>query len=162
MILRDAMSDSAVITTSSKHGVPIGERAASRWLHIVPWGIRKLANYIKDKYGNPPLIITENGVDDSNGPHTTIKKALQDHKRINFHRDYLSNLSAAIRQDKCDIRGYFVWSLLDNWEWNLGYTVRFGLYYVDFKNNLTRIPKSSVKWFKNVLASKRELSYKLP
>ncbi|XP_022879001.1 putative beta-glucosidase 41 isoform X1 [Olea europaea var. sylvestris] len=162
MILRDAMSDSAVITTSSKHGVPIGERGASSWLHVVPWGIRKLANYIRDKYGNPPVIITENGMDDSNRPHITIEKALQDHKRINYHRDYLSNLSAAIRQDKCDIRGYFVWSLLDNWEWNLGYTVRFGLYYVDFKNNLTRIPKASVKWFKNMLISRRELTDKLP
>lgn len=55
------------------------------------------------------------------------------------------------RQDNCDVRGYFIWSLLDNWEWNLGYTHRFGLYYVDYKNNLTRIPKSSVKWFKSFL-----------
>ncbi|KAK6157132.1 hypothetical protein DH2020_011380 [Rehmannia glutinosa] len=143
LVLQDASSDSVVITTSLKHGVAIGERAASHWLHIVPWGIRKLANYIKDKYGNPPVIITENGMDDPNRSHLVLDKALKDDKRINYHRDYLSNLSAAIRQDDCDIRGYFVWSLLDNWEWNMGYTVRFGLYYVDFKNNLTRIPKSS-------------------
>ncbi|KAL3638378.1 putative beta-glucosidase 41 [Castilleja foliolosa] len=158
-ILRDASSDSAVITTSSKHGTQIGERSASRWLHIVPWGIRKLANYIKDKYGNPPVFITENGMDDPNKSHAALEKVLKDDKRISYHRDYLSNISAAIREDECDIRGYFVWSLLDNWEWNMGYTVRFGLYYVDFKNNLTRIPKSSVKWFKNMLtASRRELS----
>ncbi|XP_057766531.1 putative beta-glucosidase 41 isoform X6 [Salvia miltiorrhiza] len=150
LILHDASTDSAVITTHSKHGVQIGDRAASSWLYIVPWGIRSLANYIKDKYGNPPVIITENGMDD---PNRSLVKALQDDKRINYHRDYLSNLSAAIRQDKCDIRGYFVWSLLDNWEWNMGYTKRFGLYYVDFKNNLTRIPKSSVNWFKNMLTS---------
>ncbi|CAM8999156.1 unnamed protein product [Rhodiola kirilowii] len=56
------------------------------------------------------------------------EKALKDEKRINFHKDYLSNLSAAIRQDGCNLSGYFVWSLLDNWEWNSGYTVRFGLY----------------------------------
>ncbi|KAH6767973.1 beta glucosidase 41 [Perilla frutescens var. frutescens] len=151
LILQDASTDSAVITTHSKHGVPIGERAASSWLYIVPWGIRKLANYIKHKYGNPPVIITENGMDDPNRSHASLEKVLQDDKRINYHKDYLSNLSAAIRQDKCDIRGYFVWSLLDNWEWNMGYTKRFGLYYVDFNNNLTRIPKSSVKWFKNML-----------
>ena len=54
-------------------------------------------------------------------------------------------------EDGCDVRGYFVWSLLDNWEWNNGYTVRFGLYYVGYKNNLTRILKSSVNWFKGVL-----------
>ncbi|XP_048235089.1 putative beta-glucosidase 41 isoform X1 [Ricinus communis] len=151
LILQDASSDSAVITTPHRHGVAIGERAASRWLRIVPWGIRKLVNYVKDKYGNPPVIITENGMDDPNTPFTSLNKALQDHKRIEYHRDYLSNLSAAIRQDKCDIRGYFVWSVLDNWEWNSGYTVRFGLYYVDYKNNLTRIPKASVQWFKSIL-----------
>ena len=54
------------------------------------------------------------------------------------------------------MRGYFVWSFLDNWEWNMGYTVRFGLYYVDFRNKLTRIPKDSVQWFKNMLRIKTE------
>ncbi|KAK4398452.1 putative beta-glucosidase 41 [Sesamum angolense] len=163
-ILQDASSDSATIKNVSTYDVPYSQ-AASSWLHIVPWGIRKLANYIKDKYGNPPVIITENGMDDPNRSHLALAKALHDDKRINYHRGYLSNLSAAIRstetlsyakltecrQDKCDIRGYFVWSLLDNWEWNMGYTVRFGLYYVDYKNNLTRIPKSSVNWFRNML-----------
>lgn len=150
-VMQDASTDSAVITSSTRLGVAIGDKAASSWLHIVPWGIRKLVNYIKDKYGNLPLYITENGMDDPNKHHIDLNKALQDDKRINFHRDYLSNLSATIRQDNCDVRGYFVWSLLDNWEWNLGYTVRFGLYYVDYKNNLTRIPKSSVGWFKRML-----------
>lgn len=72
------------LNVAFRGGEAIGERAASRWLHIVPWGIRKLARYVKDNYGNPPVIIT-------------LEKALQDDKRINFHRDYLTNLSAAIR-----------------------------------------------------------------
>ncbi|XP_024966551.1 putative beta-glucosidase 41 isoform X4 [Cynara cardunculus var. scolymus] len=152
-ILRDASTDAAVITSSSRNGESIGEKAASSWLRIVPWGLRKLAVYIKEKYGNPPVIITENGMDDPNKAHIDLDEALQDDKRISYHTDYLSNLSAAIREDGCDVRGYFVWSLLDNWEWNYGYTVRFGLYYVDYKNNLTRIPKSSVNWFKGVLRS---------
>ncbi|XP_042029198.1 putative beta-glucosidase 41 [Salvia splendens] len=155
LILQDASTDSAIITSHSKHGVKIGDRAASSWLYIVPWGIRSLANYIKDKYGNPPVIITENGMDDPNNFLVSLEKALQDDKRVNYHRDYLLNLSAAIRQDKCDIRGYFAWSLLDNWEWNMGYTKRFGLYYVDFNNNLTRIPKSSVNWFRHMLSPRR-------
>ncbi|KAA8526907.1 hypothetical protein F0562_008864 [Nyssa sinensis] len=159
LILQDASSDSAVITTSSRHGVAIGERAGSGWLHIVPWGIRKLARHVKDKYGNPPVIIAENGMDDPNRPYIALNKALQDDKRIRYHRDYLSNLSAAIREDDCDVRGYFVWSLLDNWEWNSGYSVRFGLYFVEYKNNLTRIPKSSVKGFKRMLRLKSDLSY---
>ncbi|BFG29389.1 hypothetical protein CerSpe_156630 [Prunus speciosa] len=150
-IMHDAISDAAVIITPYKEGVAIGERAASRWLRIVPWGIRKLARHLKDKYQNPPVIITENGMDDPNKPFIPLEKALKDEKRIRFHGDYLSNLSAAIRQDNCDVRGYYVWSLLDNWEWNMGYTVRFGLYYVDYKKNLTRIPKTSVQWFRRFL-----------
>lgn len=150
-VLQDASTDSAVITSHYRFGVPIGERAASRWLAIVPWGLRSLTKYVRDRYNNLPMFITENGMDEQDGPHVALNDALQDDKRISFHRDYLSNLSAAIRQDDCDVRGYFVWSLLDNWEWNLGYTHRFGLYYVDYKNNLTRIPKHSVKWFKNFL-----------
>ncbi|XP_062077857.1 putative beta-glucosidase 41 isoform X2 [Humulus lupulus] len=160
-ILQDALSDVAVTTTPYRRGVAIGEKAASGWLRIVPWGIRKLTNYVKDKYGNPPVIITENGMDDPNKHYISIEKALKDERRITFHTDYLSNLSAAIRQDDCDIRGYFVWSLLDNWEWNMGYTVRFGLYYVDYKNNLTRIPKHSVHWFKSLLSPEGDLSHQI-
>ncbi|CAL1374252.1 unnamed protein product [Linum trigynum] len=151
LILQDASTDSAVITSSYRNGIAIGKKAASSWLRIVPWGIRKLMNYVKDKYGNPLVIITENGMDDLNSPFISRDKALQDEKRIKYHRDYLSNLLASIREDGCNVGGYFVWSLLDNWEWNSGYTVRFGLYYVDYNNNLTRIPKDSVKWFKSML-----------
>lgn len=57
------------------------------------------------------------------------------------------------REDGCDVRGYFVWSLLDNWEWAAGYTSRFGLYFVDYKDNLKRYAKDSVHWFKAFLNS---------
>uniref|UniRef100_A0A161WRI5 Beta-glucosidase n=1 Tax=Daucus carota subsp. sativus TaxID=79200 RepID=A0A161WRI5_DAUCS len=91
-IMQDALSDSAVITTSSRHGIPIGERAASRWLHIVPWGIRKLTRYIKDKYGNPPVFITENGMDDQNRHFISLNKALNDEKRIKSDVNYHQSL----------------------------------------------------------------------
>ncbi|KAJ3679409.1 hypothetical protein LUZ60_017420 [Juncus effusus] len=151
LIMDDAQTDSAIIKTAYRHGKIIGETAASHWLHIVPWGIRKLMKYIKENYKNPEIIITENGMDDANYPFTSQEKVLKDEKRINYHNDYLSNLLSSIREDGCKVRGYFIWSLLDNWEWNSGYTVRFGLYYVDYKNNLTRIPKASVQWFKEFL-----------
>lgn len=51
------------------------------------------------------------------------------------------------------MKGYFVWSLLDNWEWAAGYSSRFGLYFVDYKDNLKRYPKDSVHWFKNFLTT---------
>lgn len=56
-------------------------------------------------------------------------------------------------RDGVDVRGYFAWSLVDNFEWNQGYTKRFGLYFVDYNDNLKRYPKSSVDWFTRFLKS---------
>ncbi|XP_024194832.1 beta-glucosidase 40 [Rosa chinensis] len=152
-LLNDSLSDSGAITLPFKDGKPIGDKANSIWLYIVPEGMRSLMNYIKQKYGNPPVMITENGMDDPNSPFISLKDALKDKKRINYHRDYLSNLLASIKEDGCNVNGYFAWSLLDNWEWAAGYTSRFGLYFIDYKDKLKRYPKDSVQWFKNFLTS---------
>ncbi|KAF3326270.1 beta-glucosidase 6 isoform X2 [Carex littledalei] len=72
-------------------------QANAIWIYIVPEGMRSLMNYVKEKYNNPPVVITENGMDDSNSPFTSIEDALKDDKRIRYHHDYLSNLSAAIQ-----------------------------------------------------------------
>ncbi|KAF7124159.1 hypothetical protein RHSIM_Rhsim12G0135400 [Rhododendron simsii] len=152
ILLNDAFSDSGAITLPFKDGLkPTADRANSIWLYIVPHGIRSLMNYIKEKYGNPPVIITENGMDDANNPFTSQKDALKDEKRIKYHNDYLSNLLASIKEDGCNVKGYFVWSLLDNWEWAAGFTSRFGLYFVDYNDKLKRYPKDSVQWFKTFL-----------
>lgn len=147
VLLNDSVADSGAVTLPFKGLMPIAEKANSIWLYIVPHGIRSLMNYIKEKYGNPLVMITENGMDDGKGD------GLHDVKRIKYHNDYLTNLAAAIKEDGCNVKGYFVWSLLDNWEWTAGYSSRFGLYYVDYNDNLKRIAKDSVNWFKNFLAS---------
>ncbi|XP_039065693.1 beta-glucosidase 40-like [Hibiscus syriacus] len=153
-LLNDVVSDAnAYAIPFDKDGKPIGDVANSIWLYIVPYGMRRLMNYLKEKYGNPVVIITENGMDDPNSILIPIEDALKDEKRIKYHTDYLTNLLAAIEEDGCNVKGYFAWSLLDNWEWNFGYTSRFGLYFVDYHDNLKRYPKNSVKWFKNFLAS---------
>ncbi|KAF7809052.1 beta-glucosidase 40-like [Senna tora] len=90
-------------------------------------------------------------MDDSNSPFTSIKDALKDEKRIRYYSGYLSNLQASIMKDGCNVKGYFAWSLLDNWEWAAGYSSRFGLYFVDYKDNQKRYPKQSVEWFKKFL-----------
>ncbi|XP_062111397.1 beta-glucosidase 40-like isoform X2 [Humulus lupulus] len=152
MALNDTVQDSGALTIPlSADGKIIGDRANSIWLYIVPEGMRKLMNYIKQKYGNPTVIITENGMDDPNDTKIAIKQALKDDKRIKYHNDYLTNLLAAIKEDGCNVKGYFVWSLLDNWEWASGYTSRFGLFFVDYKDKLKRYPKKSVQWFTNFL-----------
>ncbi|GMI87428.1 beta glucosidase 40 [Hibiscus trionum] len=152
-LLHDTVADSGTFTSPFKNGKSIGEKANSIWIYVVPRGMRSVMNYVKEKYGNPPVIVTENGYDDPNSPFISIKNALKDEKRIRYHNDYLTNLLAAIKEDGCNVKGYFAWSLLDNWEWGAGYTARFGLYFVDYKDNLKRYPKDSVKWFKNFLAS---------
>ncbi|KAL8122276.1 hypothetical protein AgCh_018861 [Apium graveolens] len=148
----DSMADSGAITQPFKDGKPIGDRANSIWLYIVPWGMRSLLNYVKTRYGNPLVIITENGMDDANNSSISIKDALKDEKRIKYHNDYLTNVLAAITEDGCNVKGYFAWSLLDNFEWASGFSSRFGLYYVDYHDKLRRYAKDSAYWFKRFLA----------
>ncbi|KAK3035918.1 hypothetical protein RJ639_031341 [Escallonia herrerae] len=151
VLFNDSLADSGAITLPFRDGKAISDRANSIWLYIVPHGIRSLMNYIKEKYGNPPVIITENGMDDANNPIISLKDALKDEKRIKYHHDYLSNLLASIKEDGCNVQGYFVWSLMDNWEWGAGFSSRFGLYFVDYNDKLKRYAKDSVSWFKNFL-----------
>ncbi|KAG5390529.1 hypothetical protein IGI04_032070 [Brassica rapa subsp. trilocularis] len=152
-LLHDAISDSGTVTLPFKGLSAIGDRASSIWLYIVPRGMRSLMNYVKHRYGNPPVYITENGMDDSNSILIPRKETLKDAKRIRYHHDYLSSLQAAIKEDGCNVKGYFVWSLLDNWEWAAGYSSRFGLYFVDYRDKLKRYPKDSVHWFTSFLNS---------
>ncbi|CAM8884347.1 unnamed protein product [Rhodiola kirilowii] len=151
--ITDIFTDSGTATLPFRGLKPIGDRANAIWLYIVPGGMRSLMNYIKQKYDNPTVIITENGMDDPNNLLIPLKDALKDEKRIRYHNDYLTNLLAAIKEDGCNVKGYFAWSLLDNWEWSFGFTSRFGLYFVEYNNNRTRHAKDSVQWFKNFLTS---------
>ncbi|KAG8380347.1 hypothetical protein BUALT_Bualt06G0006100 [Buddleja alternifolia] len=127
-------------------GKMIGEKAASSWLYVVPWGIQRLLNYISMRYNNPQIYITENGMDDEDDATSTLDEMLDDKLRVSYYKGYLAAVHQAIK-DGTDVRGYFAWSLVDNFEWHLGYTKRFGLIYVDYKNGLTRHMKSSAYWF---------------
>lgn len=79
----------------------------------------------------------------------TLPKGLNDKIRIDYYRSYIAQLKKAI-QDGANVIGYFQWTLLDNFEWRLGYTSRFGIVYVDFKT-LKRYPKLSAYWFQRLL-----------
>lgn len=76
-----------------------------------------------------------------------LPKGLNDTTRIHFYKTYLQNMKKAI-DNGAKVRAYFAWSLLDNFEWQSGYTSRFGIIYVDYTHNLKRIPKMSAYWFK--------------
>lgn len=79
----------------------------------------------------------------------TLPEVLNDTVRVNYYRSYLTELKAAI-DEGANVMGYFAWSLLDNFEWLSGYTSRFGIVYIDYKD-LTRRPKLSAFWFKKLL-----------
>ncbi|KAI3454621.1 hypothetical protein Pfo_011284 [Paulownia fortunei] len=149
-------ADQKVDFSFFRHGKPIGPPSGSTWLYIVPWGIREHLKYMKDTYKKdlPPIYITENGVSDKNDFKLTAKEACNDTTRLDYHHDHLVKVLKAIYEDKVNVKGYFVWSWCDNFEWAEGYTARFGITYVDFMNNLTRYPKKSALWFTEFLKSK--------
>jgi len=91
------------------------------------------------------------GMDDPG--NITLPKGLHDTKRINFYKAYVGQLKAAM-DDGANVKGYFAWSLLDNFEWRLGYTSRFGIVYVDF-TTLKRTPKMSAYWFRKLLSGNK-------
>ncbi|KAG7948012.1 hypothetical protein I3843_14G124300 [Carya illinoinensis] len=144
------VTDSLVNQTTERNGVLIGPEAASSWLHVYPSGIRDLLKYTKEKYYNPQIYITENGIDEFNNASLPLKEALVDTQRIDYYYRHLYYLNKAIKEG-VRVKGYFAWSFLDNFEWNSGYTVRFGIYFIDFNDKLKRYPKLSAHWFKNFL-----------
>ncbi len=114
---------------------------------VVPDGCRQLLGWIDARYGRPPIVLTENGCAYD---AEVVDGAVDDARRVDYHAGYLGACHDAIA-DGTDLRGYFLWSLLDNFEWASGYDKRFGLHHVDFATG-TRTPKASARWYRNVIA----------
>jgi beta-glucosidase len=113
---------------------------------IVPWGFRKLLQWIHGRYDAPEIVVTESGcsLDDR-----IVDGEIHDHARIDFLRAYLQQCHEAIRQG-VRVKGYFLWSFMDNYEWSSGFTKRFGLHYVDFPTG-KRTPKMSAGWYSRLV-----------
>ena len=116
--------------------------------HIDPSGLFEVLDRVRREYGAPKMMVTENGCSDpfGNGPGV-----LKDDFRIAYLRRHLEAVLAA-REAGCDVRGYFEWSLIDNFEWDLGYTSKFGLVAMDRATGV-RTPKASYAWFKALAGS---------
>ena len=124
---------------------PKWEKTSMKW-SIVPWGCQKLLEWIADRYDNPILYITENGC----AFNDRIENGeVNDQARLDFVKGYLEACHQAI-QNGVNLKGYFLWSLMDNFEWASGYEKRFGMTYVDFKT-LERTPKKSAYWYRDVI-----------
>ncbi|MFD5462647.1 glycoside hydrolase family 1 protein [Kitasatospora sp. NPDC127059] len=127
------------------HRAP-GERTAMGW-PIDPTGLTELLLRLHREHPGLPLMVTENGAafDD----RVTPEGAVHDPQRIDYLRGHLDAVRRAIAAG-VDVRGYFLWSLMDNFEWAYGYGKRFGLYYVDYDTQ-ERIAKDSARWYAEVI-----------
>jgi beta-glucosidase len=122
---------------------------ASPWLAIGPeciyWAIRNVSGLWKPK----AIFITENGCSSDDVPNA--EGRIEDTDRIMYLRNHITNLQRAASEGY-PIKGYFLWSLLDNFEWTDGYSKRFGIHHVDFKTQ-KRTPKLSAEYYKSVISA---------
>jgi len=114
---------------------------------VVPNGLHETLTTLADRYGEhlPPIYITESGCAFHDERH--------DQRRIDFLDGHLRAVASAIA-DGVDVRGYFVWSIVDNFEWAVGYSQRFGLVHVDY-DTFARTPKDSYYWYRDVIRARR-------
>ncbi|GAB7003647.1 GH1 family beta-glucosidase [Nocardioides sp. AN3] len=126
------------------------EQTASGWA-IVPHALREWLILTRARFraGLPPFVITESGASFQEGPGED--GVVDDERRIAYLQAHIEAISAAVQRG-VDIRGYYVWSLLDCWEWSSGYTTPYGLVHVD-RTTLERTPKRSFEWFGQLIAA---------
>ncbi len=124
-----------------------GPKTDMGW-EVYPEGLYLSLTKLYKEYGIP-LYITENGMA---GSDVLIEGEVNDEYRIDFISSHVEQLHRALKEG-VDVRGYFVWTLMDNFEWQYGYSKRFGLVYIDYQHDLKRIPKKSARWYKMWLRS---------
>ncbi|KAG2327774.1 hypothetical protein Bca52824_010502 [Brassica carinata] len=132
-------------------------KTTSMGIVIYPAGLMNLLRHIQDEYKNPEIYIMENGMDEIDNGTKTLAEATNDYGRKEFIKSHILIMGKAIRLHNVRLKGYYIWSLMDNFEWERGYKMRFGLYYVDFNDNLKRHMRSSGKWLSEFLDSKESL-----
>jgi len=115
-----------------------------------PQGLTELLTQINRDYALPPIFITENGYA---GADSLDQGQVHDQERITYVRTHLEALQKAMAAG-VDVRGYFYWSLFDNYEWNSGYAKRFGLVHVDYDTQ-QRTLKDSAVWYRDLIRKGR-------
>jgi len=134
--------------------VPVRQKRATYtetgW-EVFAQGLTDILVSVKKRYGNVPLYITENGAAFFDPP-TAEGDCVDDPLRVDYLRKHVAAIHSAIAAG-VDLRGYFAWSLFDNFEWSLGYSKRFGIVHVDFETQ-KRTPKSSARLYSRIIASR--------
>jgi beta-glucosidase len=132
---------------------PYGTRHTTMGWPVVPESFTALLLELKDRYPSlPPAFITENG--SAEADVLSADGRVDDTDRVAYLRDHLHALLAAMDAGM-DVRGYYVWSLLDNFEWARGYGQRFGIVHVDYDNDAKRTPKASYAWYRELITAHR-------
>lgn len=126
------------------------ERTEMDW-EVYPKGLREIFERLHRDYAFPLYYITENGAAYPDGE--VIDGRVQDDDRISYYRRHLRQVGR-ILDSGIPVRGYFAWSLMDNFEWSYGFAKRFGLIHVDFEDG-TRTPKASFDWYRDLISSRR-------
>lgn len=144
---RAVVADDPHASWPAARGVAVeAERTDMGW-EVYPQGLTDLLVRLDRDYALPPVYITENG---GAWPDELVDGSVRDPARIEYLAQHIAAVQEAMRQG-VDVRGYFAWSLLDNFEWALGYSKRFGLVYVDYETQ-ERIPKESARWYADLIA----------
>ncbi|HSC49265.1 MAG TPA: GH1 family beta-glucosidase [Gaiellaceae bacterium] len=125
-----------------------GPRTAMGWT-VEPSALTALLLRLRRDYGPVPLVITENGAS-FDDPPVDGHSVVEDPERVEYLRGHIAAVERAV-DEGVDVRGYYVWSLLDNFEWEHGYDSRFGIVAVDF-DDLRRVPKRSALWYRDLIA----------
>ena len=136
---------------SYARGVPAIKEKDEMDTAIVPYGIYSITEEMMEKYGNPEMYITENGCAFTDS--LTHDNEVHDHRRINYIKRHLEMCKKAV-DEGINLKGYFYWSLMDNFEWAFGYTKRFGLVYIHYPT-LERIPKDSFYWYQGLIRGEK-------
>jgi beta-glucosidase len=142
--------DSALPLRASNVRQPGSTITETAW-EVHPPTLSGVLRWVTEHYGRMPLYVTENGAAFYDPPSAADGR-IDDPLRVRYLRDHLAAVWDAI-QHGADVRGYFAWSLLDNFEWSLGYSKRFGLVHVNYET-LERTPKASARYFSRVIRSR--------
>ncbi len=126
---------------------------ATNW-EVFPEALTKVLLWITERYGSRPVYITENGAAFYDSPHT-IDGRIEDPLRVEYYRQHLRAAHEAMKKG-VNLRGYYAWSLLDNYEWAHGFSKRFGVVHVDYSTQARTI-KSSGRYYSSVIRSNGEI-----
>jgi len=123
-------------------------KTAMGW-DITPRGMYRMLKWVNEEYGPIPIYVTENGC--ATPDKVSDDGRCHDPGRIDYLEKYLGSCAEAMR-DGVDLRGYFLWTFIDNFEWAHGFTQRFGIVYCDYEASQKRIPKDSFYYYREVIA----------